>query len=84
MEPVDGNAIAGQLLDVYGADMTMTTGVCQQCGLRSRIAELVVYACAPGSVARCPGCGSVLIVVVDVRQTTEVHLRGFDLESGVT
>jgi hypothetical protein len=84
MDPVDGNAIAGQLLEFYGAEMTMTTGVCERCGLRTRIAELVVYARGPGSVARCPGCGSVLIVVVDVREATEVHLCGFDLEPRVS
>ena len=28
MEPLDGNAIAGALYDVYGAEMTTATGRC--------------------------------------------------------
>ena len=80
MDALDGNAIAGQLLALYGADMTMASGVCANCGIRSLIAELVVYLSAPGSVARCPGCGVVLIVAVEIADTIEVHFTGFELE----
>jgi hypothetical protein len=40
------------------------------------MAEAVVYLEAPGAVARCRTCDSVLMVVVDVRGIKCVDLRG--------
>jgi uncharacterized protein DUF6510 len=76
MEALDGNAIGGQLLDVFGAEMTTATGVCAHCGAVAQVAELVVYLEAPGTVARCRTCGSVLMVLVDVRGIACVDLQG--------
>jgi hypothetical protein len=78
MEALDGNAIAGLLLDVFGVEMTTATGVCASCGATGQVAELVVYLRAPGTVVRCRGCSSVLMVVVDVRGTCCVDLRGLE------
>ena len=75
-EPLDGNAIAGLLFDVFGAEMTAATGVCGSCGAHAYVAEVVVYDRAPGTVARCRSCGSVLMVLVTVREITCVDLRG--------
>jgi hypothetical protein len=76
MDALDGNAIGGQLLEVFGVEMTTATGVCDHCGASARIAELVVYLEAPGTVVRCRSCESVVMVVVDVRGTKCVDLRG--------
>jgi hypothetical protein len=73
---LDGNAIAGELADVFGAEMTTAIWVCASCGATGRVAEVVVYLRAPGIVARCPGCGSVLIVLLRRRGLTCVDLRG--------
>jgi hypothetical protein len=78
---LDGNAIAGALQEVYGADMTTATGRCAHCGARAAIAELVVYTQAPGAVARCRSCGNVVFVLVEIRGTTRMHLAGFELAS---
>jgi hypothetical protein len=76
MQPLDGNAIGGLLLEIFGAEMTTATGTCAHCGAVAQIAELVVYLEAPGVVVRCRSCVSVVIVVVDVRGTKCVDLRG--------
>ena len=76
MEALDGNAIAGLLFDVFGAEMTTATGVCASCGATGYVAELEVYVQAPGTVGRCRTCGSVLMVLVTVRGITCVDLRG--------
>lgn len=76
MEALDGNAIAGLMLDVFGAEMTTATGVCATCGARGRAGELEVYLRAPGTVVRCRSCRSVLMVFVTVREITCVDLRG--------
>jgi hypothetical protein len=76
MEPLDGNAIAGQLYDVFGAEITMAMGVCGNCGARAHMAELEVYLRAPGTVGRCRRCKAVLVVVVTVREVACVDLSG--------
>jgi hypothetical protein len=76
MEALDGNAIGGLLFEVFGAEMTTATASCAHCGAVSQLAEVVVYARAPGAVARCRSCSSLLLVVVDVRGTKCVDLRG--------
>jgi hypothetical protein len=76
MDALDGNAIAGMLIDAFGAEMTMATGVCGSCGTHSRVAELAVYVRAPGAVARCRVCGNVAIVLVEIRGTTRADTSG--------
>src|SRR5690242_12343332 len=63
MEALDGNAIAGDLFEYFGGEMTTVTGSCRHCGARAQIAELQVYTKAPGMVARCRSCGSVVMVL---------------------
>jgi len=76
MEALDGNAIAGLLLDVFGTEMTTNTGVCANCGAVGQLAELVVYQRAPGTVVRCRSCFTVQMVFVEVRGITCVDLSG--------
>ena len=63
MDALDGNAIAGELFAAFGHEMTTVVGTCTSCGASSAIAELRVYISGPGTVARCPGCASVAIVL---------------------
>lgn len=77
MDALDGNAIAGTLVDVFGREMTMDVGTCEGCRRRMRLAEMAVYLDAPGVVARCPHCDTVLLVIVDRRGTRCVDLSGF-------
>jgi hypothetical protein len=76
VEALDGNAIGGLLLEVFGAEMTTATGTCGHCGAVAQVAELVVYLEAPGTVARCRTCESVLLVIVEGRGVKCVDLRG--------
>ena len=76
MEALDGNAIAGLMVEVFGAEMTTASGTCDHCGATAQMAELVVYLQAPGTVARCRSCDSVLLVVVQARGVSCVDLRG--------
>lgn len=79
MEPLDGNAIAGTLFESFGREMTAVAGRCRHCDARSLIAELDVYARAPGAVARCRTCGSVVIVLVSRGGATALYADGFEL-----
>ena len=73
---LDGNAIAGHLVEALGAETTASTGTCANCGARAPVAELAVYLHAPGVVARCRSCGAALIVLVMIRGISCVDLRG--------
>src|SRR5262249_57143621 len=42
MDALDGNAIGGLLIDVFGAEMTAATGTCGACGDTGPVAPLVV------------------------------------------
>jgi hypothetical protein len=76
VDALDGNAIGGLLLEVFGEELTAARGVCGSCGAARPVAELVVYLRAPGTVARCRSCGGVLMVLATVRGVTCVDLRG--------
>ncbi len=79
MYELDGNAIAGALFEHFGTEMTTARGACAHCGVVAQIAELRVYSRAPGTVVRCPRCGAVVMVLVDIRGTAQVQLDGFKL-----
>lgn len=76
MDELDGNAIAGTLFDVFGAEMTDANGTCASCGTASPLGELKVYLGGPGTVARCRHCDNVLIVLVEIRGVTCVDTLG--------
>jgi hypothetical protein len=73
---LDGNAIGGLLLEVFGTEMTTATGVCGSCGMTGQVAELAVYRPELGTVVRCRHCDNVLMVFVQIRGVTCVDLRG--------
>ena len=73
---LDGNAVAGLLVEVFGVELTTATGVCAGCGATGPLAETEVYLRAPGTVVRCRTCRKVLMVLVTVRGVTCVDLRG--------
>ena len=79
MEPLDGNALAGPLYEHFGREMTAVWGSCTHCGTSSQLAQLRVYTPALGSVAHCPTCGTVVIVIVQIRDELHVYGSGFEL-----
>lgn len=76
MEHLDGNAIGGLLLDVFGAEMTAATGTCGNCGAVNPVGRLFVYRQAPGTVVRCPACAAVLMVFVRKQGVACVDMMG--------
>lgn len=73
---LDGNALAGPLSEVFRVDVTAAIGECAHCRRRGPIAETVVYASAPGMVARCPGCEAVVLRLVRASGRAWLDLRG--------
>ena len=73
---LDGNAIGGLLLDLFGSDVTAAGSVCGGCGAREPVARLDVYVHAPGIVVRCRHCETVMIRIVQARGRTWLDLSG--------
>jgi F0F1-type ATP synthase membrane subunit c/vacuolar-type H+-ATPase subunit K len=73
---VDGNAMAGDLREIFAADVTAAVVTCAGCGRGSAIGELLVWGRAPGGVARCPECEDVIMRVVRAPDRIFLDLRG--------
>jgi hypothetical protein len=70
---VDGNALGGLLIEVFGREMTDARGCCASCGMVNPLGAMRVYRSRVTSCA-CPICGNVTIVTVVIREHTRVHL----------
>ena len=73
---LDGNAVGGLLLELFGVELTAAPCVCGGCGAREEIARLDVYVDCPGVVIRCRHCGDVMITIVRSPTRTWVDLGG--------
>jgi hypothetical protein len=81
MDALDGNAIAGDLVEHFGHEMTMAQVQCSHCESTSLMAELRVYMKAPGDVARCPVCDEVVMVIVDIRGAKRFDMSNMEMVS---
>ncbi len=73
---LDGNVLGGELGELFTADITTAVGQCASCGASGTIAQTMVYADAPGMVARCPSCGVVMLRLVRGPGRAWLDLRG--------
>ena len=75
---LDGNAIAGPLSEIFGADMTMASGRCGGCGDVSPLAMAIVYLKPNAYIVRCHVCDTMLIMVVESRASIAIEIEGLD------
>jgi hypothetical protein len=73
---LDGNAIGGLMLELFGVELTVATGVCGGCGAREQMARLHVYVDAPGVVVRCCHCEGVMMRIVRAPGRAWIDLSG--------
>ena len=73
---LDGNAIGGTLLELFGVELTAAPCTCGGCGAREELARLDVYVDCPGVVVRCRPCHNVMITIVQGPERTRVDLSG--------
>ena len=72
---LDGNALAGLLLEVFGREMTAVPRRCPSCGTRSAVGAHRAYRGA-GPVLRCPACGEPGLRIAVLADRHVVHLTG--------
>src|SRR5690242_8961168 len=58
---LDGNAVAGLLRAIFGAEMSASTTECNHCGKVGQIGSLLAFIQGPGVVLRCPHCEGVML-----------------------
>ena len=76
MEPLDGNAAAGALSEVFALELTGARGCCATCGNVAFVAEAVAFVDAPGIVLRCRACSAELVVLVRADERYVLSLSG--------
>lgn len=62
--PLDGNAAAGLLSELFAIDITAAVITCGGCGTVARVGEVSVYGGAMGAVFRCASCDTVMMRLV--------------------
>ncbi|HEV8173322.1 MAG TPA: DUF6510 family protein [Actinoplanes sp.] len=73
---VDGNAMAGNLREIFAMDVTAATATCAGCGRVGAVATLRLWGHPPGIVARCPECEQVVLRIVRAPDRVFLDLRG--------
>jgi hypothetical protein len=73
---LDGNAAAGLLQEIFGAEMTATPTECAHCGNEGEMGGLVAYTQGPGIVLRCPACMQVVLRITQTPEATYLDARG--------
>ncbi|MEU4424059.1 DUF6510 family protein [Actinoplanes sp. NPDC024001] len=73
---LDGNSLAGDLREVFAADMTGVIFTCAGCGHAGAVATLRVWEPAPGLVGRCPNCEDPVLRLVRTPDRVFLCLTG--------
>lgn len=73
---LDANAVAGELYELLGAEMTLAGHQCAHCGNRGPLGSLRAWVHGPGVVLRCSVCSEVVIRWVRTPSGARLDLRG--------
>lgn len=74
--PLDGNAAAGRLSQVFSFDVTRAIVVCGSCGNRGPFAALRLYGGDAGTILRCRRCDAVNLRFLETERTLNLDLSG--------
>jgi hypothetical protein len=72
----DGNAVGGDLGEIFAVEMTLAVTICATCGANRRVGELRAYLRAPGIVLRCAACGAPQVRLVRGPERAWLDLSG--------
>jgi Family of unknown function (DUF6510) len=73
---LDGNAVAGLMIEIFGREMTVVQQRCDHCESQCEMGGLHAYVGGPGVVLRCPSCDSVLMRIVTTPDHYLLDVRG--------
>jgi hypothetical protein len=80
---LDANAVAGEMEELFGFEMTAIVHRCAHCGNEGAVGTLLAFTYGPGTVLRCSVCRDVVIrwarlpsgVRLDMRGAAVLHLQ---------
>jgi len=73
---LDGNAVGGMFMEMFGVEMTTAATECANCGTGNEMGALMLFTQAPGMVLRCPACEQVMVRVVRTPDALYLDARG--------
>jgi hypothetical protein len=79
--PLDGNAAAGRLSDLFTFDVTLATITCGGCAWKGPLAELRLYGRDAAIVLRCRRCDAVNLRMLEKGASLNLDLSGAALIS---
>jgi hypothetical protein len=74
--PVDGNAAAGLLSELFALDMTVAKVTCGDCGATLELGAARVYGGAMGSIFRCVHCDAAIVRLVRTPAGLWIAMQG--------
>ena len=74
--PLDGNAAAGLLGELFTVDVTVAEITCDSCGVLAEVGETRLYGGVMGAIFRCPHCDSIVMRLVRTPVGIWLDMRG--------
>ena len=74
--PLDGNAAAGLLREVFACEMTVAVVTCGGCGAAGPVGAVRVFGGAMGAILRCAHCNTAVVRLAHTPRGTWLDLRG--------
>lgn len=73
---LDANAVSGDLMELFGFEMTAAVHRCAHCGNVGQMGSLLAWTQGPGITLRCCICRDVVVRIVRTPTRTLVDVRG--------
>lgn len=73
---LDANAVAGDLEEMFGFDVTIAVHRCDSCGNVGQMGTLLAYTGGPGTVLRCAVCRSIVLRFARTPTSMTLDVRG--------
>jgi uncharacterized protein DUF6510 len=73
---LDANAVAGDLAEIFGFEVTATVHRCVHCGNVAAIGTLLAWTQGPGITLRCCICRDVVVRIVRTPSRTLLDVSG--------
>lgn len=74
--PLDGNAAAGLLRELFVLDLTVASLTCGGCGAVATVAEVRVYGGPMGAIFRCRACDTAVLRLSRTPIAFSLDMRG--------
>lgn len=73
---LDANAVAGELVELFGMELTASIHQCAHCGNRGAVGTLRAWTSGPGVVLRCSVCADIVLRWARTSAGVRLDLRG--------